>query len=178
MPTTMDEPSTNGHFGGAIPFKVQFKFDIPLFKGHIDISTFEKWLNMLEGYFIVSDFSNSENITLELLKDLPHVIDWWEKYYEKHVMDESIHCFVGPTWEDFVDSLKEQYYPIGSYDDQCTIWMALRQERGQTMLEFTNTFHTFPTKIGIKYSEKNMVLKYCGVLHRYIQTEIDFLETS
>jgi hypothetical protein len=33
LPTTMEAPSTNSKFGGAMPFKVQVNFDIPLFEG-------------------------------------------------------------------------------------------------------------------------------------------------
>jgi hypothetical protein len=57
-------------------------------------------------------------------------------------------------------------------------WTTLRQERGQAVLEFTNTFHTLRTKLGIKDSERHLVLKYRGALHRYIQTEMDFLDIS
>jgi hypothetical protein len=57
-------------------------------------------------------------------------------------------------------------------------WTTLRQERGQEILEFTNTFHTMRTKLGIKDSERHLVLKYRGDLHRYIQTEMDFLDIS
>jgi hypothetical protein len=54
----------------------------------------------------------------------------------------------------------------------------LRQERGQAVLEFTNSFHTLHTKLGIKYYQWNLVLKYHGALHRYIQTEMEFLDIS
>jgi hypothetical protein len=46
------------------------------------------------------------------------------------------------------------------------------------MPEFTNIFHTLSTKLGIKYSERHIVLKYRDVLHRYIQAEMDFLDIS
>jgi hypothetical protein len=59
-----------------------------------------------------------------------------------------------------------------------TKWTTLRQERDQAMPDFTNIFHTLYTKLGIKYSQRNMVLKYHGVLHRYIQTETEFLDIS
>jgi hypothetical protein len=32
--------------------------------------------------------------------------------------------------------------------------------------------------MGIKDCERHMVLKYCGALHRYIQTEMGFLKIS
>jgi hypothetical protein len=57
-------------------------------------------------------------------------------------------------------------------------WTTLRQERGQEVRKFSNTFHTLRTKLGIKDSERNLVLKYRGALHRYIQTEMDFLDIS
>jgi hypothetical protein len=57
-------------------------------------------------------------------------------------------------------------------------WTTLRQERGQVVLEFTNTFHTLRAKLGIKDSERHLVLKYHRSLHRYIQDEMDFLDIS
>ena len=45
-------------------------------------------------------------------------------------------------------------------------------------MKFTNTFHTLCTKLGIKDSKRHLVLKYRGALHRYIQTEMDFLDIS
>jgi hypothetical protein len=74
---------------------------------------------MLEGYFSVYNFFNSEKITSMLLKALTHVRYWWETYHEQHVEDESEIFGPGPTWAAFVDALKERYYSIGSYDDQC-----------------------------------------------------------
>jgi hypothetical protein len=44
--------------------------------------------------------------------------------------------------------------------------------------EYTNIFHTLCSKLGIKYSEQNLVLKYRNGLHRYIQKKMDFLDIS
>jgi hypothetical protein len=57
---TCDASSSNGF---ATPFKVQINFDIPIFEGQIDRDVVDKWLNLLEGYFFVHNFSNRENIT-------------------------------------------------------------------------------------------------------------------
>jgi hypothetical protein len=133
---------------------------------------------MLEGYFSVHNFSDREKITFALLKDLPHVKNWWETYWEKISTEESGIYGAEPTWDFFVDAVKEQYYPVGNYEDQYMRWTTLRQERGQAVPDFTNTFHTLRTKLGIKDSERNLVLKYRGALHRYIQTEMDFLDIS
>jgi hypothetical protein len=65
---TGEASSSSGH---ATPFKVQVNFDIPLFEGLIDADVVDKWLNLLEGYFSVHNFSDRENITFALLKVFP-----------------------------------------------------------------------------------------------------------
>ena len=89
LPIASGAYSSSGHFGGTSPLKVQVNFDIPVFEGHIDAEAQDKWLNLLEGYFFVHNFSNRENITSALLKALPHVKHWWETYWEKSSMEES-----------------------------------------------------------------------------------------
>jgi hypothetical protein len=147
---TGDTSSSSGH---ATPFKVQVNFDIPLFEGLIDADVVDKWLNLLEGYFSVHNFFDREKITFALLKVVPHVKDWWDTYSEQRAIEESAIFVVAPTWDSFRDSIKEQYYPVGSYEDQYTRWTTLRQERDQTVPDFTNIFHTLRTKLGIKDSE-------------------------
>jgi hypothetical protein len=167
--------SSSGH---ATPFKVQVNFDIPLFEELIDAEVVDKWSNLLKGYFSVHNFFDREKITFALLKVVPHVKDWWDTYYEQRFIEESKMFVVAPTWDSFWDDIKEQYYPIGSYEDQYTKWTTLCQERDQTVPDFTNIFHTLCTKLGIKDSEHHLVLKYCGYLHRYIQTNMDFLDIT
>jgi hypothetical protein len=77
---TSDASSSSG---GAAPFKVQINIDIPIFEGQIDADVVDKWLNILEGYFSVHNFSNREKITFALLKAITHVKDWWETFCEK-----------------------------------------------------------------------------------------------
>ena len=38
-----------------------------------------------------------------------------------------------PTLDFFVDAVKEQYYPVGNYEDQYMRWTTLQQERGQVV---------------------------------------------
>jgi hypothetical protein len=57
------------------PFMVQIKLYIPIFEGEINVDVVDKWLNLLEGYFSVHNFSDRENITFALLIAIPHVKD-------------------------------------------------------------------------------------------------------
>jgi hypothetical protein len=110
-------------------------------------------LNLLDGYFSVHNFPDRENITFALIKVIPHVKDWWDTYSEQRAIKEFAIFLVSPPWNSFRDAIKEQYYPVGSYEDQYTRWTTLRQERDQTILDFMNIFHTLCTKLGVKDSE-------------------------
>jgi hypothetical protein len=63
LPIASGASSSRNHFGGTSPFKVQVNFDIPIFEGQIDADALDKWLNLLEGYFSVHNFSDKEKIT-------------------------------------------------------------------------------------------------------------------
>jgi hypothetical protein len=107
LPIATSTYSSSGHFGGTSPFKVQVNFDIHVFEGQIDAEALDKWLNLLEGYFSVHNFSDRENITFALFKALPHVKHWWETYWEKSSTEEYGIYGVEPTWDFFVDAVKD-----------------------------------------------------------------------
>jgi hypothetical protein len=130
QPIASGASSSRDHFGGTSPFKIQVNFDIPIFEGQIDADALDKWLNMLEGYFSVHNFSDKKKITFALLKALPHVKHWWETYWEQSSKEESRIYGAEPTWDFFVGAVKEQYYPVGNYEEQYMRWTTLRQERG------------------------------------------------
>jgi hypothetical protein len=83
LPIATCTSSSKNHFRGTSPFKVQANFDIPIFEGHINAKSLDKWLTLLEGYFFVHNFSDREKITFALLKALPHVKHWWETYWDQ-----------------------------------------------------------------------------------------------
>eukprot|EP00253_Pinus_taeda_P034976 PITA_34976 len=158
--------------------KVQVNFEIPIFEGQIDADAVDKWLNLLDGYFYVHDFSSREKIIFALLKVAAHVKDWWETYCEQKDESTGSQFSTVCTWNSFWDAIKKQYYPVKSYQDKYIKWTTLRQGRDQDMPEFTNIFQTLRTQLGIKVSELHLVLKYHGFLHRYIQEVMEFLNIS
>jgi hypothetical protein len=75
--------------------------------------------------FFFHNFSNRENIIFVLLKAIPHIKDWWETLCEKNETYISKLFAVSPTWDYFRDVIKEQYYPVRSYEDLYTRWTTL-----------------------------------------------------
>jgi len=173
-----DALASNSFSGNATPFKVQVNFEIPILEGQIDASAVDKWLNLLEGYFSVYEFSSQEKIVFALLKAAPHVKDWWETYCEQKDENTDSLFSAAPTWNSFRDAIKEQYCPVETYEDEYIKWTTLWQGRDQDVSKFTNLFHTLRTKLGIKDTEQHLILKYRGCLHKYIQEEIEFLNIS
>eukprot|EP00253_Pinus_taeda_P029008 PITA_29008 len=167
--------ASSSYSGNATPFEVQVNFKIPIFEGQIDANVVDKWLNLLEGYFSVHEFSSQEKIVFALLKAAPHVKDWWETYCAQK--DESTGSLfsAAPTWDSFLDAIKEQYYPVGSYEDEYIKWTTLRQGRDQDVPEFTNLFILFTQSWVSRIRRQHLILKYRGCLHKYIQEEIQFL---
>lgn len=161
-----DASSSSRHFEGATPFKVKVKFDIPIFEGQIDEYVLAKWLSMLEGYFPVHDFSDRENITFSILKVSHHVKDWWETYYEYKDEREPSLFSTTPTWNSFQDAIKEQYYPVGFYEDKYIKWTTLPQGRDEDIPQLTNIFNTLHTMLGINDFEQNLVPKFHDCLHK------------
>ena len=115
---------------------------------------------------------------MTLLKVAPHVKYWWETYCEKKDKGETSLFLAAPTWNSFWDTIKEQYYPMGSYEDKHIQWTTLQKQRDQDVHKLTNLFHTLRTKLGIKDSERHLVLKYRGCLHKHIQEEMEFLDIT
>jgi hypothetical protein len=134
------------------------------------VDVVDKWLNLLEGYFSVHNFFDREKITFSLLKVIPHVKDWWDTYSEQRAVEEYAMFVVAPTWDSFWDTIKEQYYPIGSYRTSTPDGPPYIKKGTRQVPDFTNIFHTLHTKLGIKDSEHHLVLKYHDCFHRYIQT--------
>jgi hypothetical protein len=88
-----------------------------------------------------------------LLKVVPHVKGWWEKFCEKKETEEPSLFIVVINLESFRDVIKEKYYCVESYDNLYTKWTTPWQERDQIVPEFTNIFHTLHTNLCIKYSK-------------------------
>ena len=120
MSTTKSTSSMSSWIRDATPFNVQVNFDIPLFEGYIDVDSLDNQFNVLVGYFSIHNFFDKENITFALLKASPQVKNWWGTSCEQNSSDESGMFETIPTWASFIDVVREQYYPVGNYDDQYT----------------------------------------------------------
>ena len=97
---TGDASASSSHSGGTTPFKVQVKFYTFIFEGQIDADVVDRWLNLLEGYFSVHDFSDREKIIFSLLKATPMSKIGGKPTVKKDKGEPSLFSVV-PTWNSF-----------------------------------------------------------------------------
>ena len=72
---------------------------IPDLKGHIDMESFDNWVQQLESYYVVNQLSEAENITIGSLNMSTCVHCWWENLLTKMEKEE----YPIDTWVKFVE---------------------------------------------------------------------------
>lgn len=93
-----------------------------MFEGKVDTNALDSpWLDHLEGYFYIHNFSIVRKITFALQKSYSCVKHWQDSHYVQNFKNISIACEIEPTWGDFVDA----YYPVGNYNNQYMRWTTL-----------------------------------------------------
>ena len=87
-----DASTSDSYSGSATPFKVQVNFEIPIFEGQIDADAIDKWLNLLEGYFLFTIFP-AEKRLLSLFSKSPPTSRTSGKPTTSRRMKVQRHCF-------------------------------------------------------------------------------------
>jgi hypothetical protein len=100
-------------------------------------------------------------------------LTWDQSYTEEYGISEA-----EPTWDFFVDAIKEQYYPVGNYEDQYMRWTTPQQEKGPSSVRVHKYLPYLAHQAEYQILREKIGSKIPRDLHRYIQTEMDFLDIS
>lgn len=60
--------------------KIDFKINIPIYKGDIDVKQLDNWVDTFETYFTKFKYSNSQKIKFASLKLSSHALTCWKSY--------------------------------------------------------------------------------------------------
>ncbi|KAI5317452.1 hypothetical protein L3X38_037159 [Prunus dulcis] len=85
--------------------KIDFKIDIPIYKGDIDLEKLDNRINTLETYFIVYKYSNVQKIKFASLKLSSHALTWWKSYQRQYDVSKL-------TWKNFKKPLKNNFIQL------------------------------------------------------------------
>ncbi|GJX35632.1 hypothetical protein Tco_0247189 [Tanacetum coccineum] len=151
--------------GSHKPFKVEARIDIPSYDGTVDAEKLDSWLDQLETYFTLYGFTSTEKVSFARLKLTSHALAWWNAQL-KMTREEEI------TWNEFKRLLRQEYYPMGYSQDRWSRWHNLRQQRGQSVQEYTTEFRRLAVMLGISTTYEDVFTKYVAGLQRQIQNEL------
>lgn len=151
--------------GSHRPFKVEARIDIPTFDGTVDAEKLDSWIDQLETYFTLYGFNSSEKVAFARLKLTSHALAWWNSQL-KMMNEEEVHR------SEFTRLLRREYYPMGYSQERWSRWHNLRQQRGQSVQEYTTEFRRLAVTLGISTDNEDVFTKYVVGLHRQIQNEL------
>ncbi|KAF6135279.1 hypothetical protein GIB67_021641, partial [Kingdonia uniflora] len=86
--------------------RINLKIEIPVFDGSIDAEILDNWLDRLELYFSINEYSNAQQICFVTLKFASHTLTWWKSYQKCHDVGSL-------SWKEFKILVQKQFYPIG-----------------------------------------------------------------
>ncbi|KAL6191619.1 hypothetical protein ACLB2K_038009 [Fragaria x ananassa] len=78
------ETSQQGAKDSLRNLKIDFKVEIPMYDGSVNVEKLDDWIERLDTYFTLYGYSSKEKIIFATLKLSVHALSWW-KSYRKHV---------------------------------------------------------------------------------------------
>ncbi|KAI3729805.1 hypothetical protein L6452_18475 [Arctium lappa] len=131
------------------PFKVEARIDIPTFDGTIDVEKLDYWIDQLETCFTLYGFSSNEKVSFARLKLTSHALAWWNSHL-KTVDEEEI------GWKEFIYLIRHEYYPMGYSQERWSRWHNHRQQRAQSVQEYTTEFRRLAVTLGISTDNEDV----------------------
>nr|CAD1826013.1 unnamed protein product [Ananas comosus var. bracteatus] len=74
--------------GRSQPFKVEAKIEISNYDDIVDAEKLDAWLDQLETYFDLYNYSNAEKVTFAKLKLVSHALTWWKATLQTSANEE------------------------------------------------------------------------------------------
>jgi hypothetical protein len=76
------------------------------------------------------------------------------------------------SWNDFIVTIKRQFYPLAYKQKDTMEWKKFRQAKGHNVKIFTQEFRRRDLVLGVDLSSQETLLKYIGALHSYLRHTI------
>jgi hypothetical protein len=141
---TSSASTSNSHSGGATPFKVQVNFDIPIFEGQIDADVVDRWLNLLEGYFSVHEFSTEKGLFSHSSKPPPMSRTGGKPTRSNRERGNPLCSWPHPLGILSEMPSRNNIIPWGAMRTNTYNGLRCDKQRDQDVHEMTNLFHTLP----------------------------------
>jgi hypothetical protein len=174
-----DPPETNQSFSSShtshshnansnMPyFKLDVKFELPIYNGDLDVEKLDNWIKQLEVYCRVQGINDDPSrIQLATLRMSRMALTWWESKIQQ---DLRKHGKIISVWNEFIEVLRKQFYPLGHMQQLTMSWQTFRQAKGQSIQEYTHEFRKRAIASNVPLDSHETLLKYIGGMHSYLR---------
>nr|XP_011463525.1 PREDICTED: uncharacterized protein LOC105351274 [Fragaria vesca subsp. vesca] len=151
--------------------KIDFKIEVPMYDGSVNVDKLDDWMECLDTYFTFHRFTSKEKITYATLKLSSHALTWW-KSYRKNSVEKVV------SWKRFIELLRKKFYPVGFLEERWDKWHNLRQKVNQSIQEYTTEFQNQAMVLDISLMEYSVFMKYKAALHEYLQRELSLFKVQ
>jgi len=146
--------------------KVDFKVDMPMYDGTVDVDKLDDWIERLETYFTVYDYKSSQKITVAVLKLSKDALTWWKAFRRQRHQKGSL------SWREFKAAIRKKFYPVGYLEERWFKWYRLIQSYNQSVQDYTSEFSNQGMALDVDLDEYTIYMKYVSGLHEYIRKEL------
>jgi hypothetical protein len=92
-------------------FKLDVKFELPIYNGDLDAEKLDNWIKQLEVYCRVQGINDDPSrIQLATLRMSGMALTWWESKVQQDLQKNGK---IISVWTDFIKVLRKQFYPLG-----------------------------------------------------------------
>ena len=110
-------------------------FELPMYNGELNAEQLDNWILQIEVYCKIQKFiEDNIKIQLDSLRLGGTDLIRWERISQD---DLSTKVKIISSWYEFTQELKEHFYPLGYMQQAMMDWHNLRQDKGQSVQEYT-----------------------------------------
>nr|CAD1829796.1 unnamed protein product [Ananas comosus var. bracteatus] len=122
--------------GRSKSFKVEAKIEIPNYDGIVDAKKLDAWLDQLETYVDLYNYSNAKKVTFAKLKFVGYALIWSKTTLQTFTNEEF-------TWSQFKLLIRQEFYPMGYKEERWKPGMSYAKG-------VTRQYRTTPPTSGVK----------------------------
>ncbi len=93
-------------------------------------------------------------------------LTWWESKIQQDLRKNGK---IISVWNEFIEVLMKQLYPLGHMQQLIMSWKMFRQAKGKNVQEYTHEFRKRAIALNVALDSQETLLKYIGGMHSYLR---------
>ena len=104
--------------------KLDVKFELPMYDGEVNVERLDNWVRQMEVYCSVQQIRDeATQIKFSSLRLAGTTLIWWKRKLQNGMQQVGN---VFPSWQVFVSTLRNKFYPLGYKEKSLIEWKDLK----------------------------------------------------